>query len=81
MNLFQQNTHSADTKTSKVLTHLQREGSITSWDAIQLYRVTRLSAIIFNLKKEGHDITTTNVKGDGVTYTRYHYNWGENYEY
>lgn len=38
-------------KTLAVLKHLQEHGSITSWEAIQLFKATRLSAIIFNLNK------------------------------
>ena len=30
--------------------------SVSSWEAIQLYGATRLSAIIFNLKKKGYNI-------------------------
>ena len=60
MNLFEQSTHSAKTKTGKVLAHLQERGSITSWDAIQMYRATRLSAIIFNLREEGYKIWSEN---------------------
>lgn len=42
-----------------VLKHLQEHGSITSYEAIQLYGATRLSAIIFNLRhNEGFDIVT-----------------------
>ena len=40
------------TKTEKVLEHLQKYGSITSWEAIEKYGATRLSAIIFNLRKK-----------------------------
>lgn len=43
----------AKNKTELVLEHLQSKGSITSWEAIQEYKATRLSAIIFNLKKSG----------------------------
>lgn len=32
-------------KTKEVLKHLKNKGSITSWEAIQLYGATRLSAI------------------------------------
>lgn len=39
-------------KTNEVLKHLKQNGSITSWEAIQLYGATRLSAIIFNLRKK-----------------------------
>lgn len=38
-------------KTTKILEHLKSHKTITSWEAINLYRATRLSAIIFNLKK------------------------------
>ena len=40
------------TKTGAVLKHLQLKGSITTWEAIELYKATRLSGIIFNLKKK-----------------------------
>ena len=73
MNLFEQSNHNPKTKTGKVLLHLQKEGSITSWDAIQLYRATRLSAIIFNLKDEGYIIDSVKENGDGQHWTRYIY--------
>lgn len=38
------------TKTEKVKNHLIEYKKITSWDAIQLYNATRLSAIIYNLR-------------------------------
>ena len=38
--------------------HLLEHGSITSWEAIQNYGATRLSAIVFNLRKQGYDIRT-----------------------
>ena len=37
-------------KTKKVMLHLQEFKHINSWEAIQLYGATRLSAIIFNLR-------------------------------
>ena len=36
--------------------HLQEKSTITSWEAIKDYGITRLSAIIFNLRKEGYSI-------------------------
>ena len=42
-------------KHQKIKEHLESGRTITSWQAIQEYRVTRLSAIIFNLKKDGAD--------------------------
>ena len=38
-------------KHQKVREHLKEKGSITSWEAIQEYGATRLSAIIFDLRK------------------------------
>ena len=37
-------------KTKAILNHLLEYGNITSWEAIQQYGATRLSAIIFNLR-------------------------------
>lgn len=48
-------------KTEKIAMHLLEKGSITSWEAIQEYGATRLSAIIFNLRKRGMDIRTERV--------------------
>lgn len=42
------------TKQDRVLKYLQENGSITSWEAIQEFGATRLSDIIFNLKKKGY---------------------------
>ena len=50
------------TKKEQILKHLIENGNITSWGAIQLYYATRLSAIIFDLRKEGYNIKTENVK-------------------
>jgi hypothetical protein len=44
------------TKHRQVLKHLIKYGSIDSWTAIELYGATRLSAIIFNLRKKGYEI-------------------------
>lgn len=45
----------------KVLNHLQNHRCITSMEAFSKYGATRLSAIIFDLKKEGYLIKATNV--------------------
>lgn len=45
-------------KTSEILKHLKVKGSITSMEAIELYGATRLSSIIFNLRKKGYNIQT-----------------------
>jgi len=41
------------TKTSQVKKHLFSKGAIDSWTAINDYGATRLSAIIYNLRKRG----------------------------
>ena len=48
----------ANSKTNAILNHLKENGSITSWDAFELYRATRLSAVIFNLRLQGFNIET-----------------------
>jgi hypothetical protein len=45
-----------NTKYFKVREHLIKNGYINSWTAIELYGATRLSAIIFKLRKEGMEI-------------------------
>lgn len=46
------------TQADIVLRHLQDFGKITSWDAIMEYGFTRISAIIYNLRKAGYNITS-----------------------
>ena len=46
------------TQTQCVLEHLEKHGSITSWQAFKRYGATRLSDIIFRLRKRGYIITT-----------------------
>ena len=72
-----------ETKRSKVLNHLKKHGSITSWTAIQKYGATRLSAIIFNLREESRITKTFSIKsvpiervdsfGNKVKYANYIY--------
>ena len=45
-----------NSRQTKVKKHLIEKGTIDSWTAIELYGVTRLSAIIFNLRMSGHNI-------------------------
>ena len=48
-------------KTKAVLLHLQNFSSITSMEAIEKFGATRLSDIIYRLKKDGHKINTETV--------------------
>lgn len=51
------------TKTQAVLEWLQTNASISSMEAIQSFGATRLSAIIFNLKRKGYNIETVMCEG------------------
>lgn len=64
---------SFESKTQAVLQHLQENKKITSWEAINLFRATRLSAIIFLLKERGHSITTEMIFENKSRYAIYHY--------
>jgi len=66
-------TNTFESKTKQVLNHLQKHGTITSWEAINLYRATRLSAIIFILKERGWSITTQMVFEEKTRYGIYHF--------
>ena len=63
-----------ETQIQKILNHLKIHKSITSWEAIQKYRVTRLSAVIYILRHEKNcDIKTINEYNEetGTNYARY----------
>lgn len=49
------------TQEKEVLDYLRKIGSITSWEAIVEFGATRLSAIIYNLRKKGYNIETNDV--------------------
>lgn len=50
------------TKTQLVKNHLLTRGKITSWEAIENYGATRLSAIIFKLRDKGMPIETNKIE-------------------
>lgn len=61
---------------SLVRKHLNKHGSITSWEAIKLYGCTRLSSVIYDLRQEGMMIKTDHVTkknryGFSVTFAKY----------
>lgn len=61
------------TQVQKILNHLKEHSSITSWEAIQKYRITRLSAVIFVLRESGYDILTVKEYNEktGTNFARY----------
>jgi len=58
-------------KIDAVLMHLKKK-PITSWEAIQLYKATRLADIVFQLKKKGYNIITVMTNNGESCYARYH---------
>ena len=63
-------------QTTAVKQYLLKRGHITSWEAITKFGATRLSAIIYNLRKEGyrivtHSVTKKNRYGYQVTFANY----------
>lgn len=66
-------TTTFETKMKSVLNHLQFHQKITSWEAITLYRATRLAAIIHILKERGYSIETEMVYENKTRYAIYHY--------
>jgi len=71
---YEENDNSYETKIGKVKSHLYEIGNISSLEAINLYQATRLSDIIFKLKKTGLHITTTPETYGKSRYVRYHLN-------
>jgi hypothetical protein len=61
-----------------ILWHLKTYGTITSYEAIKEYGATRLSAIIFNHRKNGYEIESIPLKkktrfGRTTTIAKYNY--------
>ena len=68
---------STTNKHKEVLKHLQKKKTITSMEAIEQYRATRLAAIIFDLRKR-YNIDTlmiddTDLYGNHTRYAKYRY--------
>lgn len=64
------------TQKDRVLKYMQDFGKITPLDAIREFGCLRLSARIFDLKRDGHNIiteteTSKNRYGDSVSYAVY----------
>ena len=64
-------------KTKQVLDYLQKNGSITSWQAIENFGATRLSSIIYNRRKKyvinSGDLDFVDVYGNQSKFTKYIY--------
>ena len=60
-----------DSQKSLVLNHLKNDNGITPMEALKLFGAFRLSAIIFDIKKDGYDIDTEIIKNGGKHYANY----------
>ena len=60
-----------NTQENQILNHLKQHKFITSWEAIQEYRITRLSARIYELRERGHNIITKNISENGKRFAEY----------
>jgi len=70
-------------KTKAIQLHLIEKGNITSLEAIEKYGATRLSAIIYNLRKRGMNIITETIEftdrfGNAAHYAKYIFKGEEN---
>lgn len=48
-----------------VLDHIYEHGKITSLEAAVLYRITRLSARVYDLRQDGYNIQNRHIKRKG----------------
>jgi len=63
----------AKSQLNQIKDHLEWYDTITSWEAIQKYRITRLSAIIHTLRHENQMSIVSNnkKKDDGTNWVEY----------
>lgn len=62
----------AKTQRRMVEEHLERLKSITTWEAIQRYRITRLSEYIRELREMGWIVNSTWENNNDKRWVRYH---------
>jgi hypothetical protein len=53
------------------LQHLKITGSISSWEAIDIFHATRLADIIYKLKKHGFQFRTEEHHDGSIQWVRY----------
>lgn len=64
------------TQCERIMTHMDKYGSITAMDAMYLYGIMRLASRMSELKEEGYQFYTETVRGrnrygDTTCYARY----------
>lgn len=60
-----------ESQRKKVLAYLKNGNKISQRDCAHMFNAWRLSAIIYDLRKDGHNITTTMVKSKNARYGEY----------
>lgn len=58
-------------KTQKIIEYLEKKGSITSWEAITRFKYTRLSDIIFVLRRKGWIIDSEHKQNKDSVWVQY----------
>jgi len=59
-------------QTTQILHYLKQGNKLTSWEAIHKFRCTRVSAIIYNLRRYGYNILAVMQVGkNGKRYAEY----------
>jgi len=58
-------------KAERLKNHLRNKKTITSWEAFQLFQITRLASNIFKLKARGWIFNTTTGEANGSRYAIY----------
>ena len=63
--------HREESQSGRILKHMQEGYGITPITALNKYGCFRLAAVVFDLKKEGHNIRTTIIKENNKKFARY----------
>lgn len=80
---MREKTEHTNSQCNKILNHLMTKGSITQAEAVEKFSCYRLSARIYDLKEDGHDIKTIrcvkkNAEGNVVQFAKYVFVGSEN---
>jgi len=59
------------TQNKQIINHLQQGKTLTSLEALKLFGCFRLSARIAELKNQGFNIVSNNIKENGKTFAEY----------
>ena len=63
--------HREESQSGRILKHMQEGYGITPITALNKYGCFRLAAVVFNLKREGHNIRTTIIRENNKKFARY----------